>query len=219
MLVCGGMPHPAGAQTTLRLAETATVMVAPDELVASIRAESVAPTATQAQQQVNASISAALARARQVPGVAASTAAYDVWRFGPTSQDRAGRWQASQTVSLHSGDGAALLKLVGELQQMGLAVNQLAWQLAPETARKARHEATADALRALRGRADEAAGLLGLQFDSFKEVRLENPRPPILPRMMGAAAMSAAAPAPPSAEAEDVAVSATAEADVALKPR
>ncbi len=101
----------------------------------------------------------------------------DVWRFGPTSQDRAGRWQASQTVSLHSGDGAALLKLVGELQQMGLAVNQLAWQLAPETARKARHEATADALRALRGRADEAAGLLGLQFNSFKEVRLENPPP------------------------------------------
>jgi predicted secreted protein len=164
-------------------------------------------------------IADALKRAREVDGVTASTGNYSVWRIGPTAQDHTERWQATQTIALHSRDGTPLLTLVGELQQKGLALNQLAWQLSDETSRAARQQALAAALKALRGRADAAAGLIGLQFDQFKEVRLDTPRPPPMPRMMMAASASAKAFAPPSAEAEDEMVSATAEADVLLKPR
>lgn len=194
----------------------------PDELAASIRAEAVAPSPTDAERRVNALIADALKRAHQVSGVTVSTGNYSVWRIGPTPQDHQDhteRWQATQTIALHGHDGAPLLALVGELQQKGLALSQLGWQLSDEAGRAARQQALAAALKALRGRAETAAELIGLQFDQFKEVRLDTPRPPPMPRMMMAAPASAKAFAPPNAEAEDEMVSATAEADVLLKPR
>ena len=212
-------PTAVRAETILHLSETATVSVHPDELAASLHAEAIATTAAEAQRKVNASMADALARVRQVPGISASTGAYDVWRSGPNAQERSERWRASQVLELHGNDGATLLSLLGELQQQQLAIGQLAWRLAPETARRARQEATSEALKILRTRADEAAALIGLQFVSFKEVRLDNPRPPIMPRGSMAAPMSASASTPPSAEAEDIAVSATVDADVVLETR
>lgn len=211
--------EPAPVPTILRLSETATVPAHPDELAASVRAEAVAPSPADAQQRVNALIGDALKRAHQVSGVTVSTGNYSVWRIGPTPQDRTERWQATQTIALHGRDGAPLLALVGELQQKGLALSQLGWQLSDEASRTARQQALAAALKALRGRADAAAELIGLQFDQFKEVRLDTPRPPPMPRMMMAAPAQAKTFAPPNAEAEDETVSATAEADVLLKPR
>ena len=211
--------QPASSPTILHLSETATVPSHPDELAATIRAEVVAPTPADAQQRVNKMVADALARAHQVPGVTVSTGNYSVWRVGPTPQDHTERWQAGQTIALHGRDGTPLLKLVGELQQKGLALNQLGWRLSEEATRAARQQALAEALKALRGRADAAADLIGLQFDQFKEVRLDTPRPPPMPRMMMAAPAQAKDFAPPSAEAEDITVNATAEADVLLKPR
>jgi predicted secreted protein len=211
---------PAQAQTMLHLAETATINVHPDELVATLRVQAIAPTAAAAQGQVNAAMAAALERAKQAAGVSAATGFYSVFRQGLTPQDHSDKWQASQTLDLHSEDGAALLTVIGDLQTKGLAVNHLAWQLSPETERKARAQATAQALKALRGRADDAAALVDLQFAEFRDIRLDSVRPmPIAPRaMMTASSMASSAP-PPSAEPEDVPVSATAEADILLKPR
>lgn len=217
-LLAGAVPARA-EDTVLRLAETATVLIAPDELAASLRAEAVAPTGQDAQRRVNDMTRDALAAAKTVAGVTASTGGYSVWRLGPTPQDRTERWQAGQTVNLTGGNGEALLKLVGELQQKGLATGNLAWRLSRDTERKARKEATKQALSALRGRADEAADVLGLRFDSFREVRLDNVAPPSpMPRMAMTRGIAAPA-AQPNAVAEDQPVSATAEADVVLKPR
>ena len=58
---------------------------------------------------------------------------------------------------------------------------------------------------------------MGLQFGSFKEVRLDSTRPQPGPRMMMMSAQAAPPPAaPPSVEAADVSIEATAEADVVL---
>jgi predicted secreted protein len=202
--------------TRLTLSETATVMVPPDELAAVLRAEATAPTAAEAQRQVNAAMADALARARQEPGVAASTGGYDVFR---DSNAKPERWQAAQALSLRSADGAALLTLVGVLQQKGLAVGDLHWQLSDEAERRAQAEAMKRAIGALRARVDEAAGLLGLRFERFESVRLDTPGPirPVM-RMMAVAAPAAAAP-PPSAAAQDIPVSETVGADAALGPQ
>jgi len=86
--------------------------------------------------------------------------------------------------------------------------------------RRAREEATKQALSGLRGRADRAADILGLKFASFREVRLDSVTPPpIMPRQTMARATMAAAAPPPTAETEDLPVSASAEADIVLKPR
>ena len=210
----------AHAETLLRLSETATVTEHPDELDASLRVETTAPNAAQAQRLVNATMEDALAASKAVAGVTVSTGGYFVWRVGPAPLASPAHWQANQSLELTSHDGAALLKLVGDLQQKGLAIGQLGWRLSDSATRAARAEATKQAIAALRGRAEDAAALLNLRFDSFKEVRLDSPHPqPTMPRMMMAAPAAASSAAPPSAEPADVTVSATAEADVVLLPK
>jgi predicted secreted protein len=204
--------------TRLSLSEAATVSVAPDELSAALRAEATAPTAAEAQRAVNAAMADALARAKQVPGITAATGGYGVYRDASTRPER---WQASQTLALRSTDGAALLALVGALQQKGLAVGDLHWQLSDDAARRAQAEAMRRAVAALRARVDEAAGLLGLRFVRFVSVQLQTP-PQFRPQMRGmamAASAPAPAPAPPSAEAEDIPVTATVSAEAALAPK
>jgi predicted secreted protein len=215
-------PATARADTVLHLAETATVQARPDELAATLQVQATAPSAAEAQARINALAADALARVREAVGVTAQTGVYDVFRPappGPQEHRPAGdTWQATQSITLHGTDGAAVLALVGALQQKGLAVTQLGWRLSADAERTARQAATRQALQALRGRVDEAAGLLGLKFVEFREVRLDAARPqPFMPRMLAAAASPGAAP-PPSAMAEDTPVSATAEADALLRP-
>ena len=222
VLLCGLANAPALADDTiLRLSESATVLVPPDELTASLRAEAAAPTAQEAQRKVNDTMRDALASAKKIEGVTISTGGYNVWRAGGTVTDRAERWQAGQTLNLTGKDPETMLKLIGELQQRGLAQGALAWRLSREAEKQARRTATKQALSALRGRADEAAEILGLKFSAFREVRLDSVLPPpSMPRgvAVSRSAMMAAAP-PPAAEAEDLPVNASAEADIVLKPR
>lgn len=211
-------PAVAHADTLLRLSETATVVAHPDELEASLQVEVTSANAADAQRRVNATMADALAAAKAVAGVTVSSGGYFVSRVS-APQDRPERWQANQSLTLTSHDGAALLKLVGDLQQKGLLVGQLGWHLSDAAEHAAQAEATRKAVAALRGRADDDAALLDLRFGSFKEVRLNGTRPqPIMLQRAMPMSVSASA-SPPSAEPADVTVSATAEADVELLPK
>jgi predicted secreted protein len=207
----------AHADTILHLAETATVMVAPDEIAASLTVQATSAIASDAQAKVNAGMADALVQARKVEGVAASTGGYGVWRSNPP--DHAATWQVNQTLNLIGHDGPTLLTLVGTLQQHGLVVSNLGWRLSRTAERQAHQAATKQALAALRGRVEEAAALLDLRFDQFKEVRLDGAAPqPMFRGMATTMAVGAAAP-PPSVAPEDMPVSATAEADAVLVPK
>ncbi len=220
-LLCSIAARPACADDTiLKLSESATVMAAPDELAASMRAEAVAPTAQDAQKRVNEMMGSAVAAAKKVSGIVVSTGSYSVWRTAASPTDRAERWQSGQSLNVTGKDAEAMLKLVGDLQQMGLVQSNLLWRLSRDSERKARQDATKQALSTLRARADEAAEILGLRFASFREVRLDSVAPPpILPRMQMATRNDVVTSPPPNAEAEDMPVTASAEADVVLKPR
>jgi predicted secreted protein len=203
------------AETELHIGESAEVTRSPDEVVATLRAESRASTAAAAQEAVNRTVAAAVERARAVSGVRISTGGY--W----TSRVDEGRaWQAAQQVTLRGGDGAALLDLAGALQGQGLAMSALHWQLTRETERAAREEASRLALDGLRRRAAAVAEQLGLVLVGLKEVRIDVPermaRP--MPMAMAARAASPAAP-PPVAVAEDVVVQASVQAVAVLRPR
>jgi predicted secreted protein len=211
------LAHAAAAATVLHLSETAHVAVHPDELVASLSLEATNATPVGAQAQVNAGVSKALDLAKATQGVSVSTGFYRVWQtVKPTNE-----WHASQQVELkQKGDGAALLKLVGALQGQGLALQQVGWQVAPDTARHAQAEATKAALGGLRGRAEAAAEILGLRFVSFRQVNLEpgRPAPVPFPRAVAMAASAESMP-PPNAEAGDVDIEATVSADADLEPK
>ena len=213
-----GAGLPARAQTLLHLSETASAAAQPDEVAATLRADVVASSAADAQRKVNAAMADALERTHRVAGVIAATSGYTVWRVPPTPPEHQEHWQAEQTLSLHAPSGPALLELAGDLQQRGLATSVLGWRLSDKAANDARQRALADAIKALRGRAETVAGLLGLQFDAFKEVRIDAPAPIGAMRML-AAAQTGPQARPPSAEADVIDVSATVDADVLLKPR
>lgn len=200
----------ARAATILHLEASATVMVAPDELEAELAAPGQAASPAAAQAQVNALMAAALVAVRRIAAVRASTGGYAVWR--PNEPKDA--WRASETLSLTSENGPALLALVGALQAKGLTVSSLAWRLAPATERAAREKAEATAITKLEGRAEAVAKLLGLRFEAFREVWLNPPaRPPIQPML----AATRAVPAPEAIAAPE-AVSASVTADATLVP-
>ena len=202
------LASPAWARTVLHLSDTESVSVPPDTLVATLRAEASAPTAAAAQEQVNATIKAAVGRIDQVSGIKTQTQGYTAWQ--PKQQ---GAWQASQSIQLSSSEGPTLLALIGQLQQSGLAISNLDWQLSPAAFRAAQGRATTAALGQLRQKAEAAAQTLGLRFDSFQRVDIATPEFMPVPRMM---AMAAAAPTPPTAIAQDVPVTATVTADSVL---
>lgn len=200
-------------ETALHLSETAEVARAPDEVVAVLRAEARGGSAAAVQDAVNRTMAQAIARAAAVPGVSATTGGYSTTRV----QD-GGTWQASQQLTLRSGNGAALLDLAGALQQQGLTLGGLNWTLRRDTQRVAREEAAQLALDAIRRRADAVAAQLGMVVVGLREVRIDAPDRGPRPMMAMAAARTASA-APPVAVAEDIQVAATVEAVAILRPR
>jgi len=220
LLAALALPHAAAAQptplpeTALHIGESAEVTRAPDEVVATLRAEARASTAGAAQEAVNRAVAAAVARAGAVPGLRVSTGGY--W----TSRADEGRsWQAAQGITLRGGDGAALLDLAGALQAAGMATSSIQWTLTRDAARAAREEASRLALDALRRRAEAVAGQLGMVVVGLREVRIDAPDTGPRPMPMAMSARASASAAPPVAVSEDVVVSAMVSAVAVLRPR
>jgi uncharacterized protein len=208
----------ARADTVLHLTVTANVTAMPDELVAQLTATADASSAGAAQQQVNQMVETALGAAKTLSAVTASTTHYSVWH----ETDPKDIWHASQGVALRSRDGGGLLTLVGTLQQDGLAVGDLSWQLSPAASEKIYEAAIGKAVDLLTERAGVVAGLLHLTLRGFQSVTVgQDGGPPVQPmgvmRMMAVAPVAAAAP-PPSARADVVTVSATVSGDARLEP-
>ncbi len=207
-------PTLARADTTLTVTAAGSVSAMPDELDASLTASAEAASAGAAQAAVNTLVEAALGAAKNLPAVVASTTAYSVWH----ETDPKDVWHASQGLALHSTDGAALLNLVGTLQQTGLAVGDLGWRLSPKRAETTYDEAMGKAVTNLTIRAKAVAAQLGLRFVGFERLSVgdgEGPRPMPMFRAMAAAPMAAEAPKV-SAQAETTTVSATVSGEARL---
>ena len=215
-----GEPPAAQAVTRLHLAAEGSVLKAPDVLVGDLTAEATSPSAVEAQRKVNAMMAVAMKGAGAAEGVEARAMGYAVNQVDLDEDavpirpypHRMG-WTAQQTLEVRGKDGERLLSLVGKLQDDGLAVSSLDWQLSPELGRQARDAAMVAALQALRVRADKAAQALGLKVDHLQDVRVDMPEPsPIRPMM----AMQKLARPAPEATASPQDVTSEVSADVVL---
>ncbi|MCW8084558.1 SIMPL domain-containing protein [Sabulicella glaciei] len=205
-------PLPAMAQETkLRLSESATLRRAPDEPVAMLRAEARATSAAAAQAAVNRSVAVAVEQAQRVQGLRVTTGRYATHR---SEEQRL--WLAVQSITLRGGEASTLADLVGTLQSQGLALDMLGAQLSDEAERELREQATREAIRLLRARAEIVAAELGLRVSHLAELSIDmahdGPRP-----MMAASAMRAA-PSPVSLP-EEAPVTVRASAEAILLPR
>ena len=213
--------RPPETGTVLHLAEQAERQVPRDRLHAVLRVEVVESDAAKLQAEINRRMTAALARAKGVAEVSVATGGYSLQQEQLPNQPR--RWRGVASLSLTARDPAPLLDLVGALQQEGLVVSSLAYELTPEAARQVEDELTATAVARLKERAEHVAASLGLAVERFRDLRLGNAGIPPQPRVYAMAGAMASASAnaipPPVAEPGEATVSISVDADVVLKPK
>jgi predicted secreted protein len=202
--------------TVLHLSEQAQRPVARDRLRAVLRVEGSDSDAARLQAEINRRQAAAVARAKNFAGVSVFTSGYGVYE--QHAKDQPPQWHGSAGLTLTGSDAAPLLALVGELQQSGLLMSALSYELTPQAARTVEDELTDEALGRLRQRAERIAGTLGLAVLRLRDLRVGSangaqPQPFLLAR-----AAAAAAPAP-VAEPGEAAVSVSVDADVELGPK
>ena len=211
-------PRPVPSEeSVLHLSETAQRDVPRDLLRATLAAEATDPDAGKVQSQINQRMSAAMTRIKGAADVTVETGGYSVYRETPDKQPP--RWHGSQTVNLTSKDFAALLSLIGTLQQQSLVIQSLAPDISREARQSVEDALTDEALTRLKQRADRIAATAGVKLQGFRTLTVGNvnaPPPVVRPMMRMAAA--AAPEAPPVAEAGNATVSITATAEFALAP-
>lgn len=218
-------PRDANA-TALHLVERGERMVKRDRLTAEIRVEAENADPARLQAEINRRMAAALEHAKAVAAVTVTTGGYHVYQSPPrppaadrgSANQASPRWQGTQSLLLQSRDAAALLALAGTLQQQGLVLSSLAYELTPEAARAVEDELTKEALARLRQRAERVADDLGLTVERIRDLQVGNAdgAQPV-PRSFYSAAR-AATPAP-VAEPGDATVSVSVSAEVLLAPR
>lgn len=144
--------------------------------------------------EVNERITAAVAKAKEVPAVGIQTLAYatePIYR-----EERLVGWRVSQSLRLESGDVEAIGRLIGELQQ-GLALRTVGYRISTERRREAEDELVAEVLEAFRARAQRITQELGRT--RYRLVRLDiNTADGPVPRPMRSVRMQleASGPAP-----------------------
>lgn len=215
-VVAAPAPAQEPAQTTLVLQETALREVEQDTLVATVTARTEARTAREAQDAVNAAMTAAIEETRAVEGISRATGGYRVYQ----ERDREGRtgpWIAEQDLRLRAPEAGPLLELVGSLQGEGLVLNGLAYELSAEARRQLESELTIEAIERLRERARQIAASMAMQVARIETLRVGGVNePPVRPMMQARA--EAASMAPPVALPDRETVEVSVDADVVLTP-
>ena len=203
--------------TRLYLQESASREVEQNVLVATLQAHAEAASPAAAQAAVNTAMAAAVERVHAEAEIRAATGGYSVYE----RRDRDNRpvdWVAQQDLRLTSQDPAALLELAGSLQEMGLNLVGLGWQVDDETRRKVQDELTIEAIATLRQRAQAIAESVEMQIANIDTLRvggaMEGPRPMMAMR----AEMMADAP-PPTALPDLETIQSHVEAEIVLSPR
>lgn len=213
-----GAAVPAYAQTELNLSATGKKIVAPDEMIASLNVRAASTRAATAQADVNEAMKQALALAKTVPGVIATTSAYNVFENIPDSTTKLPKFQASQSLQLviPAPDGIPpdrFTALVGQLQQNGLLLNSLDGDLSRSGQTSAEQGAIADGIGQIQAQAAIIAASLKKTVGEIKTLNVNVNMPVAMaPRAM----MLATAMAPPQAVPDKVTVQANVSATIEL---
>ena len=204
--------------TQLYLQESASREVGQNVLVATVQANAEAASPGEAQAAVNRDMAAAVERVQAVSNIRAATGSYNVYQRRDRDNKPVG-WVAQQDLRLTSDDPAALLELIGTLQERGLNMNGMHWQIDDATRRKVQSELTIEAIATLRERAEAIAASVGMRVGNIDTLRvgaaMEGPRP----MMMRAEAMASASAPPPTALPDQETVRASVEAEITLSPK
>jgi predicted secreted protein len=172
------------AATLLNITAHAEREVANDLMTVHLSAELRAAEVATAAAEVNRIMRAALDRLEGVDGVDARSLSYTTFPVYDHEQSRteAIAWQVSQVLEVTGKEFELLTELAGELQNLGLAITQIQFNLSPETRSSHRGELLVEAIGDWQRIAREMAAVIGGSHVTPKELTLHDdgfpgPRP------------------------------------------
>lgn len=202
---------PEGA-TLISLSASERVEIQQDLLVAQLRYETEDTNPRALQDAINKKMKAALDKAQSAKNVKASTQQYHVYEYD-RNQGKRGLpvdtvWRGQQGLMLKSKAADDLLELVGDLQEIGLSMQGLSYQVSPELLEETREGLLEAALKKLTSKAERTAQALGKKSAELKTVNVDmggfyQPQPRMeMMAMKSAGAMDMAAPVAAAGESE-----------------
>ncbi|MGB2904276.1 MAG: SIMPL domain-containing protein [Candidatus Dechloromonas phosphoritropha] len=153
----------AGAATTVDLTAEASRPAANDMVRATVFAEASGNNPAELARRVNQEIAEGLKVIKAKPGITVKSGRQSTFPVYGQNQ-KIDSWRIHSELILESRDVAAVSELLGQLQQMRLAVSGVNQLPTPETRRKVEDEATRDAIAAFRQRAAVVAEVLGKPY-------------------------------------------------------
>lgn len=223
-----GLNLPPEGTTIINLSATEKRTLPQDLLIASLRIEAEDKSSpTTVQKKINEAMTKALDLAKKEGAFKVSTGAYSVYKneYVIVTNPKTGeqrtekKWMGSQSIEIQSKDSTKLLEAVGKIQEMGFAMNNLAYTLSPELMDKTRDELLTAALKKLISKAEIVAKTLGKSKADLVDVNVDTGGPdvPMYKNMMARAEVAmvadAAMPAPVAEAGEsDVQLSVSARA-------
>lgn len=186
----------ATAGVTVDLTAEASRQAANDMVRATVYAEASGNTPADLARRVNHDIAEALKTIKAKPGIAVKSGRQSTFPVYAQNQ-KIDSWRMHSELVLESRDAAAVSELLGQLQQMRLAVSSVNQLPTPETRRKVEDEATREAIAAFRQRAAVVADVLGKPYKIRHLSVQQSGQMPPTPMLRASRAMAAeAAPLP-----------------------
>ena len=198
----------AGAATTVDLTAEASRPAANDMVRATVFAEASGNNPAELARRVNQDIAEGLKVIKAKPGITVKSGRQSTFPVYGQNQ-KIDSWRIHSELILESRDVAAVSELLGQLQQMRLAVSGVNQLPTPETRRKVEDEATRDAIAAFRQRAAVVAEVLGKPYVICHLSVQQSGQMPPMPMLRASRAMAAEAAAPIPLEAGESLVTTT----------
>ena len=203
------------AGTTVDLSAEASRPAANDMVRATVFAEASGSNPAELARRVNQDIAEGLKTIKGKAGVSVKSGHQNTFPVYAQNQ-KIESWRMHSELVLESRDAAAVSELLGQLQQMRLAIGSVSQLPAPETRRKVEDEATRDAIGAFRQRAAVVADVLGKPYKIRHLNIQQSGQMPPMPIMRASRAAMAAEAVPPPLEAGESLVTTTVSGQIEL---
>jgi predicted secreted protein len=209
--------------TLLNVSATEFIEVPEDLLVANLHYEFEATTAKEVQNQINVLMAKALEKAKLLKDVKVSTQQYSVYKYEfvlNKNDERKTKWRGSQGVIISGKSTDDILKLTGQLQEIGLVVDGLSYTISNDTREEVRDSLMELAVEKLMKKSKRVAKALGR--DEIKVVTInvdaDTSKPyPVMQYAMRMEAMAKNDMASPVAEPGQTQISMTVSATIMIK--
>ena len=209
--------------TLLNVSATEFIEVSEDLLVANLHYEFEAATAKEVQNQINVIMARALEKAKLIKDAKVSTQQYSVYKYEVVlnkNNERKINWRGSQGVTISGKSTNDILKLTGQLQDIGLVVDGLSYTISNDTREEVRDSLMELAVEKLMKKSKRVAKALGKDIIKVVSINVDadTSRPyPIMQYAMRMGAMAKNEMASPVAEPGETQISMTVSATIMIK--